>query len=317
MKPTFLIALALSLMLTACGQLGLEGQVIPPTKIPTATNAPVVVVTATPAQTQPPEANATPEATLPPLALETWSSASPNGHWLVEGEYAPDGQGTDHIRLTLKRADGSAQWLLIDRHGPGGLGQYFPKYFYWSPAGRYLYFANESTADGCALFTARHDLYRVDLQAKTPALETLLALEERAWAVALAPDEQSIAYLNSEDGRWVNGRLNIRNILTRQTITEPVTGDATLTWGPVWSPDGAHVALTLASAAETCELKSASVLQLDSATLTDRRVLLSEDTRALETSAWATANVLTLQDRAGGIWSLDLNTGEVAQTAPR
>ena len=84
---------------------------------------------------------------------------------------------------------------------------------------RYLYFGNESIADGCALFNTRHDLYRVDLTAKTPAMETLVAFEARAWAIALAPDEQSIAYLNSEDGRWVNGQLNIKNILSRQIVT--------------------------------------------------------------------------------------------------
>lgn len=309
----------LTLLLVACGQLGVEGRILTPTAIPTSTDIPRPSATTPPPTASPaleasvaPEASATPHATLP-LAVETWASTSPDHQWYVEGEYAPDGQGTDNIRLTLHRADGSAQWLLVDRHDPGGLGQMFPKYFYWSPAGRYLYFANESIADGCALFTARHDFYRVDLQAKTPALETLLAPDERAWAVALAPDEKSIAYLNSADGRWVNGQLNIKNFLARQVITEKVTNETTLSWNLHWSPDNAHIALNLTATGNACDLASTSLVQFDTATLKERRVLLSEDARAFQISAWSEANVLALQDREGAVWLLDLVTGLVSQ----
>ncbi len=313
----FIFALALS----ACGEIGLEGQVLISTE--TATPSPAVVVvtaTALPTATAPPptaspapKASAMPQAATYPVADEIWSSDSPDSQWRVEGEYAPDGQGTDNIRLTLKRADNSAQWLMVDRHDPGGLGQYFPKYFYWSPGGRYLYFANESISDGCALFTARQDLYRVDLQAKTPTLETVLPTDSYAWAVALSPDEKSVAYLASADGRWVNGQLNVKNILSRQVVTEKVAGEATVAWGLIWSPDGTQIALTQASAANGCDLASTSLVQFDASTIKESRILLSEDTRALETIAWGEDNTLTLRDRAGGVWHFDLGTGVLTQ----
>jgi hypothetical protein len=111
-------------------------------------------------------------------------------------------------------------------------------------------------------------------------------------------------------------QINLDGQILTLTVAPPPTATpppspAALT--PTASPDGAQTALTRASAARARDLASTSLARFEAATLKQQRLLLSEDLRALETSAWDADNVLTLRGRAGGVWYLDLATGVISQ----
>ena len=71
--------------------------------------------------------------------------------------------------------------------------------------------------------------------------------------------------------------------------------------------------MNLTSTGNACELASTSLTQFDAATLKNQRVLLSEDSRAFQITEWQTTNVLTLQDRAGNLWTFNPETGDLTQ----
>lgn len=252
----------------------------------------------------------TPVPGAPTTGIITWSSTSPDGIWIAEGRFEPM-NAEAHIQFTVRKADGSVSWIVIDKTEPQGLGQRLPGVAHWSRAGQFLYIANSSVPDGCPLFSRFHDLYRVDLM--TGQISEILSPDKWAWAVALSPDEKSLAYLTSGQQRYIGGQLVVRNLETgaEQMVVLPESAE---TWGLVWSPDGRHLAYTQSTSKNSCRPGAFSVVTLDTQTL-KQTVLIRDDPHLFETVKWPEANRILLADRDplflrdSKLWWLDVGSG--------
>ncbi|MBI5080193.1 MAG: hypothetical protein HZB17_02655, partial [Chloroflexi bacterium] len=171
----------------------------------------VRVTTPTPSQTKPtvtptlaPSPIASPKAMLPETQIKTFNS--PDGLWVAESHHRmTDSDQDDQVRLVVRKADKSVEWVALDRKDPKGLGQELPTVHKWSNTMQYLYFGNAATSDGCALFDYSPDLYRLDLRDGS-VIEILSPI---AINLSLSPDENLLAYFNRA------GNLVLRDLFTR------------------------------------------------------------------------------------------------------
>ncbi|MDW8328154.1 MAG: hypothetical protein RMK99_16445, partial [Anaerolineales bacterium] len=251
-----------------------------------------------------------PDAPTP--GIITWFYTSPDGLWLAEVRYESL-NAEAHIQLIVRSADGSISWLIIDKTEPLDLGQRLPGIVHWSRTGPFLYFANSSVPDGCPLFPILHDLYRLDLI--TGQISEILSPDKWAWAVALSPDEKSLAYLTSGQQHYAGGKLILRNLETgaEQMVALPESAE---TWGLVWSPDSMHLAYTQSTSEANCKPSAFSIGTLDTQTLR-QTVLVQDDPRLLETVQWPEASRILLTDRDplflrdSQLWWLDIESGMI------
>ncbi|MFZ4662080.1 MAG: hypothetical protein ACOYNY_34030 [Caldilineaceae bacterium] len=243
-------------------------------------------------------------AALAGRELERWSSASPDGAWVVEG-LAAFPKGKDNIYYTemrVKKSDGSAQWLTVAEWSRFGLGYTTPQPLRWSPDGRYLYFTNAPIPDGCGLFVNASDLQRLDLADGT--VREVLPFGT-TWALTVAPDAAKVVYSQGSE-------LYILELATSNYASIKVEGlEAGAQWGNfVWSPDSQQVAFTIAY--EPC-LPSAwrqSIVVVDIRTRTTK-TLIEKDKRLFVTQAWLDEDRLQVSDQDGKIWEVEVATGAI------
>lgn len=301
-----------SLFLVAC---------MPPSASETATDEPAPTTTQRTAEPSPPTARprATAWPTEPdPIHIEiptaapgptaddtiTWLSTSPDGRWIAEGQYKP-GNSHAHIQLIVRKADSSVEWVVVDRTDEKAVDQALPEVLQWSQDGQYLYFTNSTLGDGCPLFTANHDLHRVDLN-DGHVVEILPFI---AWAIAFSPSENTLAYLTNEQGRLIGGRLVLRDLASgvERQIKLP---ENAMTWGLTWSPNGDQLAFTMTTDTTACEPQGISVIKLDIVTLT-QTVLVQDDKRLSRIVRWPEIGRMMLMDEEGKLLWLDVETGSV------
>jgi hypothetical protein len=232
------------------------------------------------------------------VALETWWAASPDGRWIARGmREALSPACVDLTRLALMSANGTLQWTVWDDRQNCGLGATYPRPFHWSQDGKYLYFTNEPTVDGCAPFVNGSDLYRVDLA--TMQVEQLMPSVGNA--ISLAPDEIRLVYLAYEDRGLVLRRLDTGTEIEMQLFQQGETAGKI-----VWSPEGTSLMLTVAPGGPCDTSYSISHVSLGSLTQT---TLIEQDPRGFETVAWPAPDRVLLQDREGGYWWMTPETG--------
>ncbi|MEZ4731103.1 MAG: DPP IV N-terminal domain-containing protein [Caldilineaceae bacterium] len=249
-------------------------------------------------------------ATLAGRELDRWSSASPDGAWVVEGLTAFP-KGNDNIyyfEMRVKKADGSVEWMAVAEWSRFGLGYTTPQPLQWSSDGRYLYFTNAPVPDGCGLFVNASDLQRLDLADGT--VREVLPFGT-TWTLAIAPDAEKAVYSQQ-------GKLYLLDLATANYASLTVAGlEADAQFGNfVWSPDSQRVAFTIAYHACMEPEWSHSLLLLDIHTLTITTVL-EKDPRRLTIREWVDGDHLALSDYDGNRWLLDLTTGDTEEVTER
>ncbi|MEZ4865253.1 MAG: hypothetical protein R3C14_28305 [Caldilineaceae bacterium] len=237
----------------------------------------------------------------------TQTLASPDGRWLAEVDVALPNESSNNApldyyqQLTISRVDGSQRFAPLRLWSPFGLGWDAPQLERWSSDSKSLYFTVAGVTDGCGVFSSGSKLQRFNVVDNTI---TRVLFGDR-WAT-FAPDEQHVAYLSSTG-------LVIQDLATR----EQQQADRQLTWPTlgghlVWSPDGTHVAYTVAN--NPCMngwTDSTTLVLVATATMTQTE-LLSNDKRRFVTSQWLDEEHLLVTDRESArYFSLDINSGAV------
>jgi hypothetical protein len=312
-----LLLLAGLLKLTACRP---ESEPTASTPVPTpvpasgtesmptkATNTPRSVSTKVTLTTPTPTA-ATPTPVLEEMEGYTWSSASPNDKWIVEGRAAFPKTGDDYYtQLKVSRADGSVGWAVVDEWSHFGLGYTTPRPFHWSQDGRFLYFTNEPVPDGCAVFVNGSDLWQVNL---ADGSATQVVPSVGLW-LSLSPDEATLAYIGYGDRGLV-----LRDLGTgaeREVRLDP--GQAYSAGQITWSPDGTALMLTLAIQPCSGEwAESTSIVRVELETL-EQTTLIDQDSRLFTILEWPTSERVLLTDNDGQRWWMDALTGHVLEAS--
>lgn len=281
-----------------------------------APGAPSILTTPVPSPTSSPTSSPTPTATPEPTPTpdfrtwdwETRSFDSPDGLWTASVIWAvPISEGVVisdqyYTQLKVTADDGSAEWMLVNKWEPWGLGYTIPEPLQWSQDGSALYFTNRPVPDGCAPFVNGSDLQRASLEDGT-VVEVVPSV---GLVLALSPDEATLAYVSQD-------RLVLRDLINdAEQSLDLVTVGAGSPGRLVWAPDSSALALTLA--ANACgpgEERSHSVLRVDADDLTPS-LLVEPDDRLLTTAAWPEEARVVLFDREGQQWALDPVTGELS-----
>jgi Tol biopolymer transport system component len=255
---------------------------------------------------------ATPQANLPdPAELEmtTTTAASPDGRWqatVSQSEPVTVGDG-EQFYASLTIENGSTTWEPVAGWRAYGLGYVYPAVYQWSQDSRYLYYTNKIAVDGCAVFLNATDLYRFDV--RTGDNVELLS-SGLTWDLALSPDETSLAY-TSFNGQSIV--VAVRDIATgnEQSVAVADTGPDAQSGNIVWSPDGTQLLLTVAH--DPCGSNwTHSIIRLNVAAVT-AVTLIEKDARQFTIMEWPNAEGTTarLTDKAGQIWLLDLDSGDL------
>lgn len=235
-----------------------------------------------------------------------WTETSPDGQWIarVEGTGADGSSGLYRVRLTLTSADGVRTWRVVDEERAAGLGATTPQGLHWSADGTRFYFTNVPSVEGCAWFVNGTDLHRVDL---TTGRVTEL-LPESGLALALSPDETRVAYIGyGERGMVVRDLV----IAAEQPMNIAVGPEAPTITQMVWSPDSERLALTFVDKACVDLEPSRYLTAIVDADTGEARTLLDNDPRLLTIVEWTEPGQVKLMDWDGGLWWLDVESGEV------
>lgn len=277
------------------------GETPTPTSWPTAT--PLVY----PIITTPQEA-----PNLGDMDVDQWQQASPDGRWQAAGMVAwPRGDFYEyHEMVTVFQTGGSNKWVLVDAWYASGLGASFLSPMQWSQDGQYFYFSNQVTPDGCVLFSPRSmDLYRLTLATG----EVQVVLPGSYFGLFLSPDARLVAGFKQMTREFV-----IRDLDTGKEIAVDLDPGTDYHAGAiVWSPEGDQLALTLAI--QPCSgdftgmglfTASSSIVLVDTSTGAVQ-TLIEKDDRKFETVSWDDPESITLKDKEGKLWSLNVETGEL------
>ena len=241
--------------------------------------------------------------------VDLFSTQSPDGVWVLtitnaipaldkDGVQTGD-QAYDQVKLA--RADGSAEWILIDEWSYYGLGSGGYQPLLWSSSGETLYLTYQPIPDGCQGFVNGSNLLKMDLNSG----EMTEILPSSGLWLSLSPDEKTVAFPGYGDRGLV-----LHDLATgeeREVKLDP--GREYSAGHIVWSPDGQDLVLTLALDFCMPEWKS-SILWVDGDTL-ETTVLIEEDERQFFTAAWPEPGKVMLEDRHDNVWWLDLETGTI------
>lgn len=247
-------------------------------------------------------------APTPPAQTEVVAeSISPDGVWIAttRAAFAAD---TYYRELTVAPVAGGASHTLDAGWGPFGLGYTLPMVRRWSHDGETLFFTQQPVVEGCALFAWSEGLYST----RFTAGKTQQVLKTRAVPLAVAPDANHVAWIDRSEAQLFIHTLAPRTVVSYSLPLEIGHVDA---GELVWNPASTQVAFAVAHEPCTGGFAAAtSILVLDTTT-GELTTLLAEDVRNLLPVAWTDASTLTLEDREGMTYTLDVASGEVTATA--
>lgn len=275
-----------------------------PTPSPTPTQPAIEPIEPTPMRMATPTPEATPE-------IETWTSTSPDGRWIITGGMSDPFVEGDfekyRTQLIVASADGAIKWMAVDEVRNWGLGYTFPQVFHWSRDGRYLYFTNVAVPDGCALFTGGSDLHRLDLS--DGSITPLLA--EIGGPLSLSSDEKTLAqiYWNGDALEMV-----LHDLASGDERRIELDSHYEQAGNMIWSPDGQSLMLIAVSKPCLPPDWTQSVIRIDVAQLT-LTTLVRDDDRLFSIQAWTEAERVTLIDKDGHEWWMDASTGQLTPIA--
>ncbi|MBX3057421.1 MAG: hypothetical protein KF770_13215 [Anaerolineae bacterium] len=262
----------------------------------------------------PPVATPTPEDTLPdPAELEmmTTTTVSPDGRWqAIAAQSEPIVVGDlEKLYVSLTVSDGTTTWAPVAEWRGYGLGYIWPAVYQWSADGRYLYYTNLSSPDGCLYYSNGTDLYRFDFNDGS-IIEILP--DGKTLNLSLSADESTLAY-TGYDGRVVS--FVVRSLATgaEQSAAISAPGEYAQTGQIHWSADGKTAVLTLIhNACQPTESSSIVRVNLDNMTAT---TLITQDDRRLQILDWPdpAQPEIRLVDKDGNTWRMDISSGALTQ----
>ncbi len=219
--------------------------------------------------------------------------------------------GSEQFYTSLVVEGGTTSWKPVDEWRGYGLGYVYPIIQQWSDDGRYLYYSNITSFDGCMIFNSGMDLHRLDV---TNGRTDLLLDTGLTNNLALSPDESQIAYtqFNGQDVVVV-----LRDAATgKEQSVAVATAAADAQSGNIfWSPDGSFFLLAVAhnpcSANWTHSIVRVTVARGGLTAVT----LIEKDARQFTILEWlgAAQGEVRLQAKDGSAWLLDVNSGELTQ----
>lgn len=187
-----ILLLILTLALTACGELGVDGEIVAPTRVPTSTTAPVVIVTATPEPTTPP--------TPHPAQMLAYVQAG---------------------ALYLRLADFSGAPIQVDRCETNTACTLM--HLRWSPDGTQLLYLR-NTFDGAS----KNFLNVVD---RSGAVRIVNDQINYVFAPTWSPDSQHFAYVVSTSDYVDNEQQLALHVVDANTLTDEMVGTLGFTVG--------------------------------------------------------------------------------------
>jgi dipeptidyl aminopeptidase/acylaminoacyl peptidase len=215
--------------------------------------------------------------------------------WVAEMQRQAGSGEFDQVRFVVQKANRSVIWTVFDRAQRKGLGQELPTPQKWSSDGRYLYFSNTATPDGCALFTFVPDLYRLDLH--TGSLTEIL--KPVAWNLALSPDERWLAYFSQ-------GKLIVRDLVNGQERQSALQVTQPKAWNIVWSPNASRLVYKQTQSDGFCDTSQVALIHFDVETLVQKTLLGKTE---MEIVGWEDPDRILLKDKDRKFYWLDANTG--------
>ncbi|MCL4266702.1 MAG: hypothetical protein KJ069_26220 [Anaerolineae bacterium] len=267
-------------------------------------------ITGTPA---PPVASATPEATLPdPAELEmmTTTTASPDGRWqAIAAQSEPIVVGDlEKLYVSLTVSDGTTTWTPVAEWRGYGLGYIWPAVYQWSADGRYLYYTNLSSPDGCLYFSNGTDLHRLDV---TDGSTIEILPDGKTLNLSLSADESTLAY-TSYNGSFVSFVVRDLAMGDERSVAISELGEYAQTGQIHWSEDGEVAVLTLIY--DICQpTESSSIVRINLEDMT-ATTLIPKDDRRLQILDWPNPvrPEIQLIDKEGNSWLLNISSGELA-----
>ena len=269
-------------------------------------------VTADSTYTQPIENPAAANPAEPPQSLTIVQTVdSPDGLWqaTVAQSEPTIVAGESKFYTTLSVTNGSAVWTPIDEWRGHGLGYVYPTIQGWSDDGRYLYYSNLTSFDGCMIFNNGMDLHQLDV---TNGRTDLLLDTGLTNNLALSPDGTQVAYTQFNEQDVV---VFLRDVATGKEQSVAVTtgtGDAQ-SGNILWSPDGSFFLLVVAhnpcSADRTHSIVRVDVMRNGLTAVT----FIEQNDRQFAILDWpdpAQAQV-RLKDKDGNTWLLAADSGQL------
>ena len=252
----------------------------------------------------------TPTPNLEMMSETVRAYTSPDGQWKAEALRADPFNkqeafvgDKDYSRVIIYRVDGSKRWTPFEEWSNIGLGDSYLDEFYWSTDGRFLYFTQSGSSDGCGSPFVT-SLRRVNLQDGSLSEIPLTGLGLDI--ITISPDVTRMAY-RTEQGILV---YDLEGGESRTFLYPwPEGQDYRVGWY-AWSPDGTALAFTVQKnfCGPTEAIRtSIRVMELDSGRV---RILSDDDPRPLLVSGWPERDLL-LVNLEGKQYFFNLDSGDL------
>jgi WD40 repeat protein len=211
--------------------------------------------------------------------------------------------------VSLTVTDGTTTWTPVAEWRNDGLGAHWLAVFRWSVDGRYLYYTNTGSADGCSRFVNGTDLYRLDVS-NGEVIEILP--EGKTLNLSLSSDESMLAYA-SYDGQ--SEVLAVQDLATgtERSVRLFEPNSNTQMSEIFWSGDGKTAVLTLIHGA-CSPRQTSSIVRINIEDMTTT-TLITDDERFFRILDWPNPDQaeIHLADKDGTNYWLEINSGELAQ----
>lgn len=230
----------------------------------------------------------------------------------LEEQSSPDGRFTARTVVALPEADQPQYYLRLEIEGPEGIriiregwsqwamGYTVPVILGWSSDGRFLYFADQITPDGCSFFHLIESPMRLEMPNGLP--ETLGM--ELFGPMSLSPDGKYIATIQE-------GQLDVVDLADGSRIRYPINiAEGAQAGAIVWSPLGDQLAFTILSNPCSGEQPESLIFVSPVPELEPQLVLRHQDA-FIRSEAWLEATTLLLRDFNNQAFMLYLESGEL------
>jgi Tol biopolymer transport system component len=245
------------------------------------------------------------------LTMSVEQTTSPDGRWQADAAQSESVLIIDRYKyfVSLTVTDGTTTWTPVAEWRNDGLGAHWLAVFRWSVDGRYLYYTNTGSADGCSRFVNGTDLYRLDVS-NGEVIEILP--EGKTLNLSLSPDESMLAYA-SYDGQ--SEVLAVQDLATgtERSVRLFEPNSNTQMSEIFWSGDGKTAVLTLIHGA-CSPRQTSSIVRINIEDMTTT-TLITDDERFFRILDWPNPDQaeIPLADKDGTNYRLEINSGELAQ----
>ncbi|MDX1415505.1 MAG: hypothetical protein R3293_15025 [Candidatus Promineifilaceae bacterium] len=234
---------------------------------------------------------------------------SPDDRWLASASQSEPllVNDVEKFYASLSVTDGAVTWTPVAEWRNHGLGYTWPAVYSWSDDGRFLYYTNRTSPDGCAVFAGGTDLYRLDTAdgAVTELIPPFATL-----SFTMAYDDSAVAYTHWDGQQYW---LRIKDLAgdTEESIAITDIGQPAQAGNIVWSPDQGQVFAVIVY--DAClPTMTYSLIQVDRDTeALTTHIERSEEQIHIQDWPDPARDVLRLAREDGRIYLLDLATGDL------